>query len=70
METNAKIFVAGHRSVVGYPGEIVHDLTKPDGTPRKLMDVSKLHATGWKAKIGLEEGIRKVYAALETEKWN
>jgi len=57
------------RSIVGYPGEIVHDLTKPDGTPRKLMDVSKLHATGWKAKIGLEEGIRKVYAALETEKW-
>jgi GDP-L-fucose synthase len=57
------------RSIVGYTGEIVHDLTKPDGTPRKLMDVSKLHATGWKAKIGLEEGIRKVYAALETEKW-
>ncbi|WP_353484789.1 GDP-L-fucose synthase [Haliscomenobacter sp.] len=57
------------RSVVGYSGEIVHDLTKPDGTPRKLMDVSKLHATGWKARIGLEEGIRKVYAALETEKW-
>jgi GDP-L-fucose synthase len=44
-------------------------LTKPDGTPRKLMDVSKLHATGWKARIGLEEGIREVYAALETEKW-
>lgn len=57
------------RSVVGYSGEIVHDLTKPDGTPRKLMDVSKLHATGWKARIGLEEGIKEVYAALETEKW-
>lgn len=57
------------RSVVGYSGEIVHDLTKPDGTPRKLMDVSKLHATGWKAKIGLEEGIKEVYAALKTEKW-
>jgi GDP-L-fucose synthase len=57
------------RSVVGYTGEIVHDLTKPDGTPRKLMDVSKLHATGWKARIGLEVGIKDVYAALETEKW-
>jgi len=54
---------------VGYAGEIVHDLTKPDGMPHKLMDVSKLHATRWKAKIGLEEGIRKVYASLETEKW-
>lgn len=47
--------------IVGYKGDIVHDLSKPDGTPRKLMDVSKLHATGWKAKIGLEEGISSVY---------
>ena len=48
--------------VVGYEGEIDHDLTKPDGTPRKLMDVSKLHAMGWKHKIGLEAGLRQVYA--------
>lgn len=47
--------------IVGYTGEIRHDLDKPDGTPRKLMDVSKLHALGWKARIGLEEGIRAVY---------
>lgn len=47
--------------IVGYTGEIRHDLSKPDGTPRKLMDVSKLHALGWKANIGLEEGIRAVY---------
>jgi GDP-L-fucose synthase len=47
--------------VVGYTGEIVHDLSKPDGTPRKLMDVSRLSALGWKAKTGLEEGIHKVY---------
>jgi GDP-L-fucose synthase len=49
------------RRVVGYEGEIHHDLSKPDGTPRKLMDVSKLHGFGWKAKIGLEEGISGVY---------
>lgn len=47
--------------IVGYEGEIVHDLSKPDGTPRKLMDVSKLHALGWRARIGLEEGIAMVY---------
>jgi len=50
------------KKVVGYEGEIDHDLTKPDGTPRKLMDVSKLHSMGWKHKIGLEEGLRQVYA--------
>ena len=47
--------------IVGYEGEIQHDLTKPDGTPRKLMDVSKLHSFGWKARISLEEGLRRVY---------
>lgn len=49
------------KDIVGYKGTIEHDLTKPDGTPRKLMDVSKLNNLGWKAKTGLEEGIRKVY---------
>jgi GDP-L-fucose synthase len=49
--------------VVGFRGEILHDLSKPDGTPRKLMDVSKLHNFGWRHRIGLEEGIRSVYAA-------
>jgi GDP-L-fucose synthase len=43
---------------VGYTGAIEWDTTKPDGTPRKLMDVSKLTALGWKASIGLDEGIR------------
>ena len=47
--------------IVGYSGDIQHDLTKPDGTPRKLMDVSKLHSFGWKARISLEEGLRSVY---------
>ncbi|WP_276480574.1 GDP-L-fucose synthase [Paraflavitalea pollutisoli] len=49
------------KDVVGYQGEIQHDLTKPDGTPRKLMDVSKLHSMGWKHKIELPEGVAKVY---------
>ena len=49
------------KNIVGFEGEIVHDLSKPDGTPRKLLDVSKLNKLGWKAKIGLEEGIRRVY---------
>lgn len=49
------------KKIVGYTGEIVHDTTKPDGTPRKLMDVSKLHGFGWKHRIDLEAGIRMVY---------
>lgn len=51
--------------VVGYEGRIEHDLSKPDGTPRKLMDVSKLHGFGWQAKIGLEEGIEAVYTEVK-----
>jgi GDP-L-fucose synthase len=47
--------------IVGFEGEITNDLSKPDGTPRKLLDVSKLSAMGWKARIGLEAGIRAVY---------
>lgn len=57
------------KRITGYEGEIQHDLSKPDGTPRKLMDVSKLGAAGWKARIGLEEGVAKVYAALKGEEW-
>ena len=49
------------KDIVGYTGEIVHDRTKPDGTPRKLMDVSKLHSFGWKHNIPLKEGLRRVY---------
>lgn len=50
------------QSIVGHTGEIHWDSTKPDGTPRKLMDVSKMSQAGWKAKISLLEGIRKTYA--------
>lgn len=49
------------KDIVGYTGEIKHDLSKPDGTPRKLMDVSYIHSLGWKHKIELPEGIRQVY---------
>jgi GDP-L-fucose synthase len=50
------------QKVTGYTGEIIHDLDKPDGTPRKLMDVSKLHSFGWTHRISLEAGLRAVYA--------
>jgi len=46
------------REVVGYSGEITFDRSKPDGTPRKLMDVSRLHNLGWQATTGLEQGLR------------
>jgi GDP-L-fucose synthase len=55
------------KEIVGYEGEIVHDLTKPDGTPRKLMDVNKLHNMGWHHKIGLREGIAGVYAKVKDQ---
>jgi GDP-L-fucose synthase len=57
------------KKIVGYEGAIEHDLTKPDGTPRKLMDVSKLRDAGWEASIGLEEGIGMVYEGLEEAEW-
>jgi GDP-L-fucose synthase len=50
------------KDIVGYEGNIVWDTSKPDGTPRKLMDVSKLKHIGWTASIGLKNGIREVYA--------
>ena len=50
---------------VGFEGTIVWDTTKPDGTPRKLMDVSKLHGYGWKHKIELSDGIAMVYAEVK-----
>ena len=47
--------------IVGYQGKIIHDTTKPDGTPRKLLDVSKLHALGWTHQTSLKEGIKLTY---------
>lgn len=50
---------------VGYRGKIVYDTSKPDGTPRKLLDVSKLHDLGWKAKISLKDGIKETYEIMK-----
>jgi GDP-L-fucose synthase len=50
------------KDIVGYKGEIIFDTTKPDGTPRKLMDNTKLHSLGWNYSIPLREGIQRVYA--------
>lgn len=58
------------KKIVGFEGEILTDATKPDGTPRKLMDVSKLNGLGWKAKITLEEGIQKVYDTIKDRDWS
>lgn len=55
-------------AVTGYSGNINWDTTKPDGTPRKLMDVSRLGGLGWRAKIGLREGIERTYASFQAEK--
>ena len=49
------------KEVTGFTGELKFDTSKPDGTPRKLMDSSRLHALGWKSKIGLKEGLKKAY---------
>ncbi len=55
------------KSVVGYEGELTWDSTKPDGTPRKLLDVSRLKALGWQAKHTLKEGILKTYESYLSE---
>jgi GDP-L-fucose synthase len=54
------------KEIVGYKGDLEFDLTKPDGTPRKLMDVSRLHKLGWEHKIELKEGIKSVYEEVKS----
>ena len=58
------------KKITGFEGEILTDTTKPDGTPRKLMDVSKLADLGWCSSITLEEGIRKVYNEVKGYNWS
>ena len=58
------------KEIVGFKGEILTDPSKPDGTPRKLMDVSKLTKLGWKAKMKLKEGIKKVYDEIKDISWS
>ncbi len=57
------------KTIVGFKGEILLDKSKPNGTPRKLMDVSRLNDLGWKANIDLQEGIKKVYKEIKNTNW-
>jgi len=62
VELTIRELAAMVRRVVGFPGEIAWDTSKPDGTPRKLLDSSRLFALGWKPEVDLETGIRQAYA--------
>jgi len=57
------------RNVVGYEGEIVWDTTKPNGTPKRLMDSTKMTNLGWKPKISLKDGLKNAYDTFLTSKW-
>lgn len=57
------------KDIVGYHGAITKDVSKPDGTPRKLMNVDKLTAAGWTAKISLRDGLTSVYQGLRDQPW-
>jgi GDP-L-fucose synthase len=61
------IFDLAHliKNIVGFKGNIIFDESKPDGTPRKQMDVSKIHQLGWHHKIELTEGIKKTYNEIK-----
>ena len=49
------------QKIVGFEGEVIWDITRPNGTPRKLLDVNRIESTGWKYSIELEDGIRLAY---------
>jgi len=55
------------KDVTGFSGDIVWNKEKPDGTPRKLMNVSKIHGLGWKHEIDLKEGIKSIYEAYKVQ---
>jgi GDP-L-fucose synthase len=58
------------KKIVGFEGEILTDTSKPDDTPRKIMDVSKLADLGWRSSISLEESIGKVYNEVKEYNWS
>jgi GDP-L-fucose synthase len=68
VEVTIRELTAAVAAAAGFSGKIVWDATKPDGTPRKLLDVSRLGALGWRARIGLEEGIARTYASFLAER--
>ena len=53
------------KEIVGYTGDLNFDTTKPDGTPRKLMDSTKINQLGWKSSISLKQGIEQVYKEIK-----
>ncbi len=57
------------KKITGYTGEIKLNTSKPDGTPRKLLDVTKINQLGWKANITLEQGIQKIYEEVKDNEW-
>ncbi len=57
------------KEAVGYEGEIKFDTSKPDGTPRKLLDCTKLHSLGWKHKIAMKDGLTLAYQNF-LKRWN
>ncbi len=65
LELSIKELAEKVRKIVGFKGEILWDMTKPDGTPRKLMDGSKLRDMGWKPSISLDDGIERTYAEFK-----
>jgi GDP-L-fucose synthase len=52
--------------ILAFDGELTFEVSRQDGTPQKLLDVSRIHRLGWKAKVGLEEGIRRTYEAVRS----
>ena len=68
MDVTIKTLTEQVAAVTGFKGEIVWDSTRPDGTPRKLLDCSRLTGLGWSARIGLEEGLKQTFAAYRAEK--
>lgn len=58
------------KKITGYTGEIKLNTSKPDGTPRKLLDVTKINQLGWRANITLEQGIQKIYEEVKDNEWN
>ncbi|HNN31579.1 MAG TPA: NAD-dependent epimerase/dehydratase family protein, partial [Chitinophagaceae bacterium] len=57
------------KKITGYTGEIKLNTSKPDGTPRKLLDITKINQLGWKANITLEQGIQKIYEEVKDNDW-
>ncbi len=66
MEVTIAELAESIKAISGYEGEIVYDRSKPDGTPRKLLDSSRLHALGWQPRISFQDGLRETYAWFET----